>query len=550
MRRPVPPKRGGRRSYATFSVINPGKGLNTLISDSLIDDRESSDLENIQFVESGAPSKSPGYSQVGNTLSNNPKGLGFYTDTLLNKYLLTTDGGVLKYLSGSTWTSISGATFDTTSTTQINFTQARGKMYVWDGVNGGAELSSLTLTRPGTMPRAKFSIYYSGYHIASGTSTQENRLYISRASDASAFTNSVGAVTSGEDPDNATSVPGASVFTDSTTPVAQFIDVSKNDGDRITGLAKFNEVLVIFKEKSVFQLTFDSTGIPLIQAVTKNYGCVSHRSIDNVDNDVFFMTRNGLYVLGNEPNFFNVIRTNELSARVHPTIETMNPLYYTNTTALFNQYVYYIGVTTGSSATNDTVLTYDKRFTAFSKWSHVKPECFTAYIDSTNTESVYFTSANSAKIYKLTPTTFTSDGSAISSRFVSKAFDLGNFGDYKRWIDCTIFFRQLVGQVTIEILTDGGDVVRTSSISALSGNGIGSELWGAEFFGGDVDTSVSSTSTATNNVPYRIRIGTKARTIKIRITNARNNENFVVLGYAFTYRPYSHFVFPSSLRIS
>jgi hypothetical protein len=550
MKRALPRKAGGRTQYQTFRVINPGKGLNNLISDSLIDDHEASALSNIQYVESGAPSKAPGYSQVGNTLSNNPKGLGFYVDTSLNKYLITTDGGVLKYLNASTWTTISGATFDTTSTTHITFTQAQGKMFIWDGVSGGCQLSSLTLTRPGTMPKAKFSIYYSGYHICSGVDGQENRLYISVLADASDFTNdpSVADPT----PDNSTDVPGATVFsgTGTGTAIAQFIDVNKNDGDKITGLAKFNEVLIIFKEKSVYQLTFDSTGVPTVQAVTKNYGCVSHRSIDNVDNDVFFLSRNGLYVLGNEPNFFNVIRTNELSARVHSTIDTLNTAYYTNATALFNQYVYYLGLTTGSSTTNDTVITYDKRFQAFSKWTHVTPESFTTYVDSTNTENVYFTSASSAKVYQLTMSTYSADGAAISSSWTSKAFDLGNFSEYKRWIDCTIFFRQLLGVITIEILTDGGNVVKSSSVSATSNNGIGTKQWGQPFFGGNINTTVSTTGTATNNIPYRLRIGTKARSIKIRISNARNNENFVVLGLEFTYRPYSHFVFPSSNKIS
>lgn len=548
MNRAIPPKRGGRSQYATFRVINPGKGLNNLISDSLINDQEASALENIQFVESGAPSKAPGYEQVGNDLSNNPIGLGFYTDTSLNKYLLTTDGGTLKYLNGTTWSSITGATFDTSA--QVNMTQARGKMYIWDGVSGGCELSGTTLSRPGTMPKAKFSIYYGGYHICAGVATQESRIYISVLADASDFTNDT-SVTD-PTPDNSTDVPGATVFsgTGTGTAIAQFVDINKNDGDKITGFAKFQDALVIFKEKSIFQLTFDSTGVPIVQAVSKNYGCVSHRSIDNVDNDVFFLTRNGMYVLGNEPNFINVIRTNELSARVHPLIETLNSSCFINATALFNQYVYYLGLTTGSSTTNDTVLTYDKRFLAFSVWTHAKPESFCTFIDSDNNEAVYFTSADSAKIYKLTPSTYSADGAAISSSWTSKAFDLGNFSEYKRWIDCTIYFRQLLGVITIEVLTDGGDVVKTSSVTATSSNGIGTKEWGQVFFGGNINTGVSSTGTATNNVPYRLRIGTKARSVKLRISNARNSENFVVLGVEFTYRPYSHFVFPSSNKIS
>jgi hypothetical protein len=534
----LPPKRGGRSAYQTFSVVNPGKGLNNLISDSLIDDKESSDLENIQFVESGAPSKAPGYTQVGDTLSNNPRCLGSYVDTSANRYLITVDGTALKYLNSSTWTTISGATFD--SSAQINMTQAAGLLFISDGVSGMAQLSGLTLTRPTSTPKAKFSIYYNGYHMAAGVATQENRLYISTLSDASDFTNAATTL------NNSTEVPGASAFAGTG---ANFVDINKNDGDKITGLAKFNDVLVIFKEKSVYQLTFAADGTPTVQAVTKNYGCVGHRTIENVDNDVFFLSRNGVYVLGNEPNYFNVIRTNELSSRVHTTIDTISQTYYTNATAVFFNYVYYLGIPTDSTGKNTVCLTYDKRFLAFSKWTHVKPECFTTFIDSNNMEAMYFTSNTTNKVYKMTPGSYSADGVAISCSWTSKAFDLGKFAEYKRWIDCTVYFRQFLGQVTVEILTDGGNVVKTSSISALSGGGIGSKLWGADFFGGNVSSSVSVAGTATNNVPYRIRIGTKARTIKLRISNSRNAESFTALGFEFTYRPYSHFVFPSGNKI-
>lgn len=543
----LPSKRGGRSSYSKFSVLNPGKGLNNFISDNLIQDQEASDLENVQFTEAGSVTKADGYTEVGTGLSNNPRGLGYYIDTTNTKYLLTVDGTSLDYLNGSTWTAISGASFS--STGQINFTQARGIMYIWDGVNGGAQLSGSTLTRPGTMPRASFSIFYQGYHICSGVDTQPSRIYISVSTDASDFTNDP-SVTD-PTPDNSTDVPGATVFTGTGTgsSIAQFIDVSKNDGDKITGLVKFQEVLVIFKERSIYQLTMDSTGVPTVQLVTKNYGCVSHRSIDNVENDVFFLSRNGIYVLGNEPNFFNVIRTNELSARIHSLIETINETQYTKATALFNQYTYMIGVPTGSSTTNDTVLTYDRRYQAFSRWTHVLPESFCIYTDSNNEDAVYFTSATSAKVFKMTPGTYSANGSAISSRWVSKAFDLQDFASYKRWIDVTIMFRQLSGIITIEVITDNGTVVKTASVSGLSSGGIGSDAWGDPVWGGDVLTTTSTTASATNNVPYRLRIGTKARSVKIKITNDRINESFTVLGFAFTYRNYSHFLWPSTLRI-
>jgi hypothetical protein len=543
VRRVLPVRRGGRTSYAEFKVINPGKGLNTLISDNLIDDREASDLENIQFVEAGSPTKASGFSRVGNILDNKPRGLGFYNNVSGgSKYVLTVDGANLKYLlNTAVWTIISGAAFDTTR--PITFTQARNKMYVWDSVNGGAELSGLTLSRPGTMPRAGFSIYYASYHCASGVDTQPNRLYISKVDDSSAFTN--GATTL----NNNTEVPGATVFTGSG---ANFVDIAKDDGDKITALGKFQDALVVFKERSIYQVTFDNTGTPIVAAVTKSYGCVSHRSVDNSDNDLIFLSRNGHYILGNEPNYFNVIRTNELSARIHPTIETISATNLGLAAGIFYKYVYYCGVPAGGTPVNNSTLTYDRRFGAFSMWTHVQPEAFVVAIDSNNVEHLYFTAANAQKIYEL-DNSLSADGAPITASFTTKAYDLGDLDRYKRWIDATLYLRQLVGSLNIDIITDNGVVEQNFYIpgSATRG-GFGRFMFGEPMMGGDVegtDSAAVSTSTLGSNIPYRMKLSIKSRTIKLRFSNDNANENFRVLGWKFAYRDYSHFTFPSSLKV-
>jgi hypothetical protein len=553
----IPSKAGGRSPYQTFVVINPGKGLDNLLSDNMIDDHEASSLENIRIVESGAPAKATGYTVAGTGLSNNPRGLGFFNDTIAgNKTLLTMDGTALKYLTGNTWTTISGASFDASS--QINFTVARGSMFVLDGVSPIAKLATgNTLTRNGHSPKAKFSIYYQGRHFAAGVDGQPNRLYISKTTDASEFTVTTGGVQ--PQPDNSNdadsggpNVPGATAFSSDATgnnANAQVVDINKFDGDKITALGKFQDALIIYKERGIFQLTLDSTGLPVIASITKSYGCVSHRSVDNVENDAFFLSRNGGYVLGNEPNYFNVIRTNELTARIHGEIENINPTNYTNASALFSQYVYYLGIPSGGVTSNNVTLTYDRRFQAWSKLTHIQPECFTLYTDSTNTDTVYFTSATDANVYKFT-SNYDANGAAISAQWTSKFFDLGQFSLYKRWIWVDILFRQLVGTIKIDIYTDNGTLSKSTSVTSSQLGGLGTNLLGGgDWLGSTVQSSSMGTTTTSTNIPYRVKIGVKSRGVKVKISNARINETFVVLGLEFAYEPYSAFVFPSSQKL-
>jgi hypothetical protein len=538
---PIPPKKGRPTQYPSIKVLNPGGGLNNLISDNLIEDKEASDLNNIQFVESGAPGKTTGKSVWGSGLSNNPKGLATFTSDAGSRFVCTIDGTALVTTTAAsgTWTTVSGVTF--TASQETTFTQARSKLFIFNGTDGGAWWDGTTLSRPGTIPSAKFSIFYQGVHVAAGTSTNTSRLYLSQPDDATKFTRAAGTLS------DSTGVPGATVFSGTT---ANFIDVQTADGDKITGLAKFKDMLVVFKERAIYSMTLDSSGNPVITPLINYLGAVSHRSIDNVDNDVFYLSRLGWFVLGYEANYLNVVRTNELSARVHPDVETINPANLAKVCSIYSPYRFFSSYPSGGSTTNNKTITYDKRFQAWSKLDIVHANAFTVFVDSTNTQHLLFASDDEAKVYEL-DSNYSDNGSAISAYWVSKAFDAGQPDLYKRWIDLTLLFRQISGTISITVYADNNAIVHSSSIPSGSvDGGIGQATWGGEVFGGNISsTSTATDSTATSNVPYRIRINTTSRTLKVKVANANNNETFILLGLSLTYRPYSHFKFPSTLKI-
>lgn len=537
--RPQALKRRRRKAEPSRElVINPGRGLNTLVSENLIRDDEASDLNNIVFVESGAATKRDGIATVGTGLVANPKGLGVFKTDSYN-HLLTIDGTGAKFLSSGTWTAVAGASFTTGK--EVTFTQARGKLYIWNGTEGGTEYAGTTLSRPGTMPKARFSIFYNGYHVCAGVDTQKNRLYISVSTDASDFTNAATNL------HNSTEVPGATVFAGTG---AQFVDIEKDDGDEITGLSKFQDVLVIFKQRSTFQITFDASGTPTVSSVARSIGCVSHKSIENVENDVYFLSRNGYYVLGNEPNYFNVIRTNELSARIGGLINTLSRNYLTKVASIYYKNRFWSAVPQGGVTTNNQVLTYDRRYYAWSRHDTIHANHWTVYIDDTNQEHLYYAADDEPEVYEITESTYSDAGQPIDGYFTSKAFDLGNPDVYKQFLNIRLLFRQVRGAISIKVYTDGDTLVKETQITPASraGSGtMGTQTLGKELLGGEVSTAV--TTNTTTNVPYEVPVNKKARTIKVRVGNARNSENFVLLAIVVTYVPFSAFLFDSSKRL-
>lgn len=535
------PRKSGPKQISQLSVLNPGKGLNNFVSDSLIQDTESSSLLNIQFSESGCPTKSYGTTAVGTGLSSAPKGLGVLITSSVRR-LLTIDGTSLKYLNSSTWTAISGASF--TAGQEVNFVQARDVVYIWNGQEAGAQYDGTTLSRPTTTVSAQFGIFYNGRQIVSGVTSLPNRLYISNSTDASDFTNTNPTGTGEYSVYDGTTHPGATAFAGTG---AAYLDVAKGDGDKITGFAKFQEQLIIFKERSIYSMTFDSSGTPVISQVTAAMGAVSHKSIENIDNDVFFLSRNGYYVLGNEANYNTAIRTNELSTRIKPLIETISASNLSKAASIYSDFRFYSSVSTGGTSTNNKTITYDKRYQAWSQLDYIKANAFTEYIDSNNTKHLYYASADEAQVYEIA-VGYSANGTAINAQWTSKAFDAGSFDGYKRWLDVTLLFRQIIGTVTIKIYSDNNELIKTSSISSTtsSAGSMGTETLGSQILGGTGDTP---SGTSTNNIPKRVKINTKSRTLKIMVSNNNNNESFTLLGINIAYVPYSRYSFPSSDKI-
>ncbi|UOF77960.1 phage stabilization protein [Caudoviricetes sp.] len=537
------------KSPQRLVILNPSKGLNNLVSPGLIDNREFADLMNVEYDEGGVIRKRAGYTTAGDALTN-ARGLGVYA-TESTRQMVTVDNGTLKYRTTGNWSSATGATFNTSKETC--FTQARLKLFIWDGDQGGAYFTGSAVTRPGTMPKAKFSVYYQSKHIASGVDGQPSRLYISNLSDATDFTVTTGGTQPQPDSTNDSengnpNVPGATTFAG--TPAmteANVIDIRKNDGDKITGLAVFQDVLIVFKERSIYQVTFDTSGNPTVTPITYATGCISHKSIVNVENDIYFMSREGMRVLGNEPQFFAAIRTQVLSIRVQPNIDGISKAYYSLCNGVYFDNKYILGYPTGTSSSISRCLVYDRRFQAFTVWQSFNARDMVKFIDSDNSESPYFLDTAGTQVYKRVAGTYADNGAAIEAWVVSKAQDLGNPDITKFWVDIRLIFRRLTGLVQLTVYSDDDIQVGTTTIGSGALRGLGMNTLGTFKLGTDGESTVAGSTFV--DAPQSIGLNLDSRSIKFKIYNNRVNENFVLLGIVYAYYPKSHFVFDSSRKI-
>lgn len=525
------------RPISRVAVFNPSKGLNNLGAPNLIDDKEWSDLLNIEFDEGGVARKRMGFTAYSASLTA-ANGLGYLLNDTYDQ-VCTIDGDTFKYTTGTSWTSVTTITFVTARET--NMTQARGALYIWNGSNGGSKWDGATLSRPGTMPAAKFSIYYNSYHIAAGTSTKKNRIFISEQADSAAFTR----VSSDTKLNNSTEVPGATVFAGTT---ANFIDVLPDDGDSIRGLGIFQDTVIIFKQFSIYSMTLDDTGSPTITLITRAAGCVAHKSIVNVENDLYFLSREGVRVLGNQANYFNSIRTSILSRQIQPIIDTIDEPNFekANATYFNKQYILTVATTTGNP---DKTLVYHTEYNGWSVWDNINSDTLLRYINSSSEQKLLFLAHEGTQIYQFTPGIYTDNGSPISSYLLSKVFDFRNPDITKYFVDLGLMFRTISGQISLEIYTEGN--VLFGGEVGLAGNpvtdGMGITMLGETMLG--LGGGTAGTAEAFADTIRRVVIKTRSTTIRFKISNDRNNENFVLLGYIHAFYPYSHFLFDSTKKI-
>lgn len=537
-----------RRPIQEQRFLNPGKGINVFVSEQLIQDQEGSGSMNANIIESGAISKRYGWEEVGTGFLGTPRGLASYYPTGNDPLLCSIDSSTnhLRYLDASdNWTEIS--TIDFTDSDRIDWVQAAGKLFIHNGQDAAAQLDNLTLSRPTTTVKSNFGIYYADRQIVSGVPAQPNRLYMSSSTDVADFTNANPTGTGAYSAYTVSTHPGASTFAGSD---ADYLDVAKDDGDHITGLAKYQSKLIIFKERSIYSLEFDSTGNPVVKLVTNAIGCVSHWSIDQVDNDIIFLSRRGFYVLGTEPNFFDQIRTNELSIRIKPFVDAITPMNLDRAAGIWHDNTYYCAVPVGNASVNNKIFTYHRQYTGWLQSNNRSANAWTQFIDTDNVEKLYYADDQEAKIW--VQTTGYNDGTdPIDMYWESKAHDFNQFDVVKTFVDVTLLFRQLRGSVTVTITIDGNRVTKNYRIpgSSFSG-GLGRAGLGRASLGGVSEASSGDTvSSATTNVPIRLDIGETGRTIKIKVSNGNVAENFVLLGYNIGYRASGRNNFPAELRV-
>ena len=212
---------------------------------------------------------------------------------------------------------------------------------------------------------------------------------------------------------------------------AGFVDV----GDIVTGIKVFRNSLIIFCKNSIYELTnLDST--PIIKSVTKNIGCISGNSIQEIGGDLIFLAPDGLRTIAGTARIDDV-ELSSISRKILPLVNEIinNFANYTISSMVIrerSQYrLFYYRSGQAASGQKGIIGTfkYNSEGIPSFEWSETKglPVKFcTSDVNNNGTETLFHTDETGYVYQHDTGNSF--DGLNVEAEFQTPDMDYGDNG--------------------------------------------------------------------------------------------------------------------------
>jgi len=321
------------------------------------------------------------------------------------------------------------------------------------------------------------------------------------------------------------------------------IYIDPDSGSPITGIAvqPGTDKILVYKGFAHYLVTLSNVTLgnyvlldASYQPVSTSNGASNDLTITTVENDTFYFGRNGIYVTGYEPNFLNIIRTNEISARIRPYLALLNDDDYETDCAAYINQKYLL-----SFPNRREIVVYDRERGSFAGiWKlPFGISKMLKYIDITGTEKWVIGSSESNQVYIFNPALNTDDGTAIAKAFRTNKEQFDIWSQLKIIKFFYTLFTNITGEVNVNILLEDRNgatsTVKTFTISgaAVAGNlGWGIDAWGTAKWG-----SSNGEVVITSDEIYKWgQLFKTGRLVQIEVTSTSANSNFELLNLRMT----------------
>lgn len=316
-----------------------------------------------------------------------------------------------------------------------------------------------------------------------------------------------------------------------------YIRIEPDAGDEVTGITTYRDRIIVFKERSIWRVTLGTQAIgnffvtiPEAQLITKSHGCIASKSIVAVENDIFFLSDNGVFILGYEPNIaIDVLRTNELSVKIRPDMDNISRSNKTKAAATYYDSKYILSF----PGLEKTYVFDRERQCWLGPWDQTT-RTFEVYEDSNDEYCLLFGQTDGPNVREYDEDSAGDRGTAILTSLKTKKYDWGDWSIFKIIKEVMIRFRDLTGGTNISVSLEKRDGTSSSSQSFDAGTTSGTVGWGADVWAntlwGDTEEEGGATGEIIDEIKWvRYGSGKLTRSVQVLVDTAGLNSNYELL---------------------
>jgi hypothetical protein len=396
------------------------------ITPNLIGDNQASELVNMTISPSGNLESRMGIESMSTNVSGGSsiQGMHYFDAPSIESLFVASNGTVFRSTASSTFSTTGGTVINQSA--EVDFSQFNNRMYFTDGSsnlyfsNGtttyrqGTSILSITVSTQGLGYTTAPAVTIGAPNIAYGTTASATATVTSGTISAVTvtfagsgyttaptvtiaappsggghftatatasisslappalrlvrqFTNRIFAVGTGEDRNTlyASDILDAEVWKSTNS-----IIVGGDDGEDIVAIQPFYDYeILVFKPNKIYLVTADPTQTTAagwtVRLLNDRIGCVSGRSVNFVNKDVFFLANDGIRSVARSiADDFYIVGT-PISEPVKNIIARINKNYVTTCNAAFYNNRYYLAIPLDTATTPNYILVYNALFNAF-----------------------------------------------------------------------------------------------------------------------------------------------------------------------------------------
>ena len=397
------------------------------ITPNLIGDNQASELVNMTISPSGNLESRLGIEAMSTNVSSgsNIQGMHYFDAPSIESLFVASNGTVFRSTASSTFSTTGGTVINQSS--EVDFSQFNNRMYFTDGSsnlhfsNGtttyrqGTSILSITVSTQGlgytgstaavTIGAPSLGYGTTASAVATVTSGTISAVVVTNAGSGytSAPTVTIAAPPSGGGHFTATAVASISALAPSglrlvrqftnrlfavgtgtnrnTLYASDILDaevwkstnsiiVGGDDGEDIVAIQPFYDYeILVFKPNKIYLVTADPTATTAagwtVRLLNDRIGCVSGRSVNFVNKDVFFLANDGIRSVARSiADDFYIVGT-PISEPVKNIIARINKNYVTLCNASFYNNRYFLAIPLDTAITPSHILVYNALFNAF-----------------------------------------------------------------------------------------------------------------------------------------------------------------------------------------